>query len=135
MSSFFDDHVRVIHVSVQNLELPNEFLAAYLEAAVWADSPDEENWENSAWAKDALTRARVDCILFYRLAFEIIEGLDICDSSHGHNFWLTRQGHGAGFWDGDYPEPAATQLTEISKKFGETYLYLGDEGEIHLGDE
>jgi hypothetical protein len=139
MSSFFDDHVRVIHVSVPKLELPNDLLRQYLEAAAWADSPDGENWENLAWSKDALTRARIDCITFYRLAFSIIGELDEDGTSgeyhYGHDFWLTRQGHGAGFWDGDYPDPAGDQLTEISKKFGETDVYLGDDGQIHLGDE
>jgi len=29
------------------------------------------------------------------------------------------KGHGAGFWDGDYPEPQGKLLTELSKTFGE----------------
>lgn len=49
----------------------------------------------------------------------------------GHDFYLTRHGHGAGFWDGDWPEPAATALTEASKSYGETWaiLYCDDKGE------
>ena len=49
----------------------------------------------------------------------------------GHDFWLTRNGHGAGFWDGDWPEPYATQLTEAAKRFGTFELYLGDDGRIY----
>ncbi len=49
----------------------------------------------------------------------------------GHDFWLTRQGAGAGFWDGDWPEAAGKRLTESSKTFGETTLYVGDDGKIH----
>jgi hypothetical protein len=49
----------------------------------------------------------------------------------GYDFWLTRNGHGAGFWDGDWPEPAATYLTKESKKFGTANLYLGDDGLIY----
>lgn len=49
----------------------------------------------------------------------------------GHDFWLTRCGHGAGFWDGDWPEPAATALTEASKAFRNVDLYVGDDGEIN----
>jgi len=44
-----------------------------------------------------------------------------------HDFILTRNGHGAGFWDGGWHEPMATKLTELSKKFGEIYIYLSDE--------
>lgn len=31
----------------------------------------------------------------------------------GHDFWLTRNGHGAGFWDGDYVNGDA--ITKIVK--------------------
>jgi hypothetical protein len=44
----------------------------------------------------------------------------------GHDFWLTRNGHGAGFWDGDWPEEVGKRLTEASKKYGEVYLYVQD---------
>ena len=49
----------------------------------------------------------------------------------GHDFWLTRCGHGAGFWDGDRPEPAATVLTKASKAYGEVDLYIGDDGKVY----
>ena len=29
------------------------------------------------------------------------------DEYAGHDFWLTRNGHGAGFWDGDWIAPVA----------------------------
>tara|TARA_R100001463_G_scaffold17560_2_gene44772 strand:+ start:2058 stop:2447 length:390 start_codon:yes stop_codon:yes gene_type:complete len=44
-----------------------------------------------------------------------------------HDFILTRNGHGAGFSDGDWSEPMATKLTELCKKFGEINIYLSDE--------
>lgn len=49
----------------------------------------------------------------------------------GHDFWLTRNHHGAGFWDGDWPEPAATILTESAHVWGGVDLYVTDTGEIH----
>jgi len=48
-----------------------------------------------------------------------VESDHSCHARAGHDFWLTRNGHGAGFWDGDWKEPAATKLDEASKKFGE----------------
>ena len=45
----------------------------------------------------------------------------------GHNFWLTCNGHGSGFWDGDWP----ARLTEASEQFGEFDLYVGDDGLIY----
>ncbi len=49
-----------------------------------------------------------------------------------HDFILTRNGHGAGFWDGDWSEPIATKLTELCKKFGEIQIYLSDENLLEV---
>ena len=49
----------------------------------------------------------------------------------GHDFWLTRNGHGCGFWDGDWPELIGEKLTEASKDFGSFDLYIGVGGRIH----
>ena len=50
----------------------------------------------------------------------------------GYHFWLTRNGHGAGFWDGDYPEPIGQRLTVNAHGFGEIDPYLGDDGLIYI---
>lgn len=47
-------------------------------------------------------------------------------SQAGHDFWLTRNGHGAGFWDrgiGKHGE----ELTKASKDYGETHAYMDEE--------
>ena len=49
-----------------------------------------------------------------------------------HDFWLTRNRHGAGFWDGDYEEEAGKKLTEIAHSFGEVHPYVGDDGKIYI---
>lgn len=49
----------------------------------------------------------------------------------GHDFTMTRNGEGVGFWDGDYPEPYATTLTDASKTYNEFSLYVGDNGTIY----
>lgn len=48
-----------------------------------------------------------------------------------HDFILTRNGHGCGFWDGDWWEPWASQLTDLAKSFGEICCYVGDDGLIY----
>jgi len=61
--------------------------------------------------------------------FILISGMN--DEQIGHDFWLTRNGHGAGFWDrglGDMGE----KLTEIAKSFGGCNAVLGDDGSIYL---
>ena len=54
------------------------------------------------------------------------------DSEAGADFWFTRNGHGVGYWDGDYPEPQATRLDDASKRFGEVWLYVGDDGQLYF---
>lgn len=48
-----------------------------------------------------------------------------------HDFILTRNGHGAGFWDGDWQQPWGDQLTALCRSFGEIGCYLGDDGLVY----
>jgi hypothetical protein len=52
------------------------------------------------------------------------------DERNGHDFWLTREGHGVGFWDRGYGRVGSI-LTDAASSFGGFNLYLGDDGMIH----
>lgn len=54
------------------------------------------------------------------------------DAQAGRDFWYTRNGHGCGFWDGDWPAPYDVSLTAMAKAFGESAVYLGDDGLVYL---
>lgn len=47
------------------------------------------------------------------------------------DFYLTRNRHGAGFWDGDWPQQPAKVLTDASHQAGSGELYVGDDGKIY----
>jgi len=115
----------------------DEFTTAYLTAALWTET-DETNPEQGGEPLDAnysisdidaetLAEMVADCAKFQADNADLITdenvavetGVVSCDALAGHDFWLTRNGHGAGFWDGDWKEPAATKLTEASGIFGE----------------
>lgn len=54
-----------------------------------------------------------------------------------HDFYLTRCGHGAGYWDGDYRSSDRSidigdKLTELAKTYGNVDAYVGDDGKIYL---
>ena len=49
----------------------------------------------------------------------------------GHDFWLTQNRHGAGFWDGDWPEAAGKVLTKNSQAYGQYNLLVGDDGKLY----
>lgn len=125
----------------------DEFLASYIGTAMWSSNdesredggdPIDDNYDRSDLAPKAEAEMRADC---ERFLAENAAALSSCTCSRqsdtskatqcGHDFWLTRNGHGAGFWDGDYSEPEATQLTDASKKFRECHLCVGDDGKVY----
>ncbi|GAA3632936.1 hypothetical protein [Microlunatus ginsengisoli] len=55
---------------------------------------------------------------------------DCTPAQVAHDFWLTRNRHGAGFWDRGYGEDGDT-LTEAAHAYGGVDLYIGEDGRIH----
>lgn len=111
------------------------FTQAYITAMFFTDG--EELGEASVYdiAEEAMKQIVDDCRKFQvdnALALTEAYEAGMSDNQAGHDFWLTRNGHGAGFWDGDWPEPMAAKLDEASKAFGEANPYLGDDGKIYL---
>jgi hypothetical protein len=116
----------------------DSFTRAYIEAALWSstdddDRPMDDNYSGSDLSAATLTRMKLDARKFQR---DNARDLDAGSSSQGgHDFWLTRARHGAGFWDGDWPEPEASRLTDAAHAFGENDLYVGDDGRIYASIE
>lgn len=111
-----------------------EMLDGYVEAALWSDIDTGDGPYNltKELSPAAKTRMRQDVQSFYeRNAADI--GGDF--SRAGIDFWRTRNRHGAGFWDGDWPEPAASRLTESAHAFGEQDIYVGADGMLHVSGE
>ena len=111
------------------------FTTAYLTCALWSTNdestpqggkPLDTNYGIEDVAPDTLAQMAADC-----RAFQEENQTDIANDLGlaGHDFWLTRNGHGAGFWDGDWAN--GDRLTEASKRFGEFDLYVGDDGLIY----
>ena len=121
-------------LSVINLPPQSDmFTWAYIDCALWSSMDDngtplDDNHDATDLAPETLERMKADCALFKVQYWESICG-DL--SSAGHDFWLTRNGHGAGFWDGDWPEDVGENLTEACRLWGEVDLYLGDDGKIY----
>ena len=105
-----------------------------IETALW--SSFDPNFEDLRFTVDDLTieshvRLELECEEFCRKA--LAQGIPIYDfEDWQHDFWLTRNHHGAGFWDGDYETPIGLKLTEIAHSFGEVHLYLNDENKIEV---
>lgn len=121
------------------------FFDAYVEAALWSSNdesrpdggdPMDQNYVPADLSRETFARMLRDCEAFQAENEEFLTS-EYCNSRYGvdaqagHDFWLTRNHHGAGFWDGDWEEPAATKLTDSAHKFGEYNLYVGDDGKIY----
>lgn len=105
----------------------NKIVHSYLHTALWSGDLDEFDVENIS--EDSRDKAIADCKLFIKLSRKLLNGLDSTDI--GHDFWLTRNRHGAGFWDGDYPEGIGEQLTKISHQFPEINTF-NENGVIYI---
>jgi hypothetical protein len=114
------------------------FTRAYIGAAM-ATTTDEESggdldssYDIEDFAPETLEAIIADCKKFQQENAEALAEHD--DEQGGTDFWLTRNGHGAGFWDGDWAE--GDKLTFAAKQFGEADIYVGDNGRIYqMGTE
>jgi hypothetical protein len=111
----------------------DEFTLAYIEAALWSSTDDDDvpldkNNDIGDIAPQTLRRMVADALKFQSDNWDDISA-DL--EGAGCDFWLTRNGHGAGFWDGGWEEEAGKRLTAASEEFGEFNLYAGDDGRIH----
>jgi hypothetical protein len=124
--------------SIRRPEVPDAFTRQYIETALWSSNdnaddsggdPLDKNYSPSDITVDTLHTMIEDCEKFQTenapmllRAYAEGRGRDRAHydaTSAGHDFWLTRNGHGAGFWDGDLPKDVGEALTKASRKFGE----------------
>lgn len=109
----------------------SEFEQAYIEAMFFADTPENEPWSFDELSESALKKIKEDCAEFCadQKTLDLIGGEE---SQAGHDLWLTRQGHGCGFWDGGWPKDVGEYLTSLAKHLGECWPYKGDDGLIYF---
>jgi hypothetical protein len=90
------------------------FLAAYTESLLWLAERDGDYPSESEELE-----IRADAWGFWCSNYRrIMRNPELA----GHDFALTRNRHGAGFWDGGWSEPSATVLTDAAHAYGEYVL-------------
>ena len=114
------------------------YIEAYLTCAFWSeldanDEPLEDNYTLEDLDPKSLKKMIDDCNQFEDKILGSLGDHEFDWVQVGHDFWLTRNGHGAGFWDGDHEKELGKELTKLAHSFREQVLYLGDDGKIHLG--
>lgn len=110
-------------------------LAHYIQCALWASvdgdgEPLDGTYTADDLAPETLASMREDCTGFIG-DISGIDSSDWSDEQLGHDFWLTRNRHGTGFWDRGHGS-IGEQLTALAHVYGESDLYVGDDGLIYL---
>ncbi len=115
------------------------FTAAFFRAALWT-STDNSRDDGGDPLDKRYTIADIDPTCLATLAAECASfqdefgaalGLPGRAERAGHDLWLTRNRHGSGFWDGDWPEALGEILSDAAQRLGTVDLYVGDDGVIY----
>ncbi len=97
------------------------FLEQYLETAFWVADIEPQELDEDCY-REAIT----DCLAFYSLISCYLNDQNRYQAAH--DFYLSRNGHGSGFWDrpkvysyaiGNY----ADKFQKIAEAFGPTQYY------------
>jgi len=93
--------------------------------------------DESDLAEDALKTLTDDAHAFYADNIEDLRASTLSMERAGHNFWLTRNRHGSGFWDDKSQgsaeaDAALDKLTEASHSYGSQNLIEGSNMKVDL---
>lgn len=107
-----------------------DMLNSYLEAALWTEEErvGPANIESDI-SDDAKIDAYTDIKSFMNKAGSLVDEME--PFQVGHDLWLTRNGHGAGFFDRGLGE-VGDKLSDIARNMGEKHLFWGDDEKIHI---
>lgn len=115
----------------------SEIAKGYLAAAEFTDcGPDAEDaMRDASWSQQATLHAAdaaADIIAAFGL--ELLNATAASGAQIGHDLWLTRNGHGSGFWDKEdlYGPITSEHLDAYATTCGEVYVYAGDDGLLYI---
>ena len=109
-------------------------LKHYMVCALWSSTDEESNPLDDEYcisdiAPETVETMREDVTSFVASNADLLEESGLCEEQIGHDFWLTRNGHGAGFWDRGLGE-IGEEITKNVKPFGGVDLYVF-EGKVY----
>jgi hypothetical protein len=123
----------------------DDFTRSYMTTALWSSNdestpsggyPMDDNYDTDDISNETWNEMVKDCEDFQQAQAADLQlaynhpKVKYDESSAGHDFWLTRNGHGAGFWDRGLGT-VGDRLSKASKPYGEVNLYIGDDDKIH----
>lgn len=116
------------------------FTNSYVETALWSTNdksneqggePLDANYGPENIAEETMTLIEEDCADFQERYAELLADSGIDSKRAGHCFWLSREGHGSGFFDEDTVDREfRDRLQEAAESYGPFELIVGDDGQI-----
>lgn len=120
-----------------------EIVAGYVECALWAGldwtvTTDHGGEEDNPRPLDdvygpddidaeSMALIEADVLTFARQAWHVAETAGWSADQFGHDYFLTRNGHGTGFWDRG--RSVGDHLSSMARSMGEMDLYVGGGGD------
>ncbi len=111
-------------------------ITGYTEALYFTEGgPDHPEFDGAELSDSARLCIMLDCVRFL-VRVDLLCGYVPSElyPHLGHDLWLTRNGHGAGFWDGDWPENQGQILDGLAQNMGPMHAWVGDDGLIYMED-
>ena len=112
------------------------FTRQYIETALWSstDNADDSGGEplDKNYSSDDIDPATMeqmiaDCASFQEKFAELLSESGIEDGRAGHDFWLSRNGHGSGYFDEDtIDEEFQEKLQDAAESYGNVDLQVDD---------
>lgn len=99
----------------------DEFVKHYIAAIYFTDTGDADQPDSDAELTPYFkARCWIDCRNFLGAYRTHIEASGASLDQAAHDLWLTRNGHGTGFWDRPeiYGEALAAELTRVANAMG-----------------
>lgn len=141
---------KIVKKVLKEASLEKDPVRAYIQTALWSTSDMDSdggdnldaNYSYDDVSPKSISRAKKDLGDFIKKVKQAgllelyLEDFDY--SQLAHDFWLTRNGHGAGFWDRSYSNDApdgndlGKAITQIAKQFQEIDGYVGDDGMVYF---
>ena len=109
------------------------FTLAYITCALWSSTDSNDEPLDKAYGFADLAESTLQTMIDECRRFQDENGQYFQDLGQaGHDLWLTRNHHGAGYWDRGYLDGIGDLLTDRAHAYGSCDLYVGDDGQIYL---
>ena len=109
----------------------DQFTSDYLEAVEWTLDDSIKRDTVKGFAPQAIAKAKEDCTSFQQANAADLEAYQGASGfTGGVDLWLTRNQHGAGFWDRGLGD-LGKRLT-VAARLGVQDAYVGDDDLLYL---